>query len=283
MKQIKFMAFCVAAAMMSCGLTACSDDDDDDNSGNGAGSSVKPETVFTAGLPSSVDGANITTNAQGQVTSIATGYETYNISYEPVTFKGKKYDAEISCTLPSRSDKEMWHFYLQLNKQGFITYALQAYIYENEEPEYDEWSFKYNADGQLSFMKRSEGDEETTITYTNGDITKVSTVELDDDDTTPDLTEIYYSSNPIANKGAIMLFDETFNIDMDEMAAAYFAGMLGKATKHLPTEARFVTDAGYYDVYEWVLNDNGLPVKLTSTYYSPNGETSGVDTYTFGW
>ena len=31
-----------------------------------------------------------------------------------------------------------------------------------------------------------------------------------------------------------MLFDEILDVDMDEMIYAYYGGMLGKATKHLP-------------------------------------------------
>lgn len=32
-----------------------------------------------------------------------------------------------------------------------------------------------------------------------------------------------------------MLFDPTLGIDMDEMEYAYYAGLLGKATKSLPS------------------------------------------------
>lgn len=282
MKQIKFMAFCLAAAMMSCGLTACSDDDDDDNGGNGNGATVKPETVFTAGIPASVDGSDIIINAEGKVSKIVSNYDIYNISYESVTFKGKKYDAVISCLEPSRADVEYCRFYVQLNNQGFITYALQEYLYEDEENEYDDWTFRYNADGQLNYMKRSEGDEETTITYTNGDITKVSAVDQEDS-SNHYVTVISYSSNPVANKGGIMLFDQTFDIDMDEMAPAYYAGMLGKATKHLPTKAADMDNDGIYYTYDWTLNANGLPVKMVSSYHYPNGDSYVDDTYTFAW
>ena len=50
---------------------------------------------------------------------------------------------------------------------------------------------------------------------------------------------------PIENKGCLMLFDEILDVDMDEMIYAYYGGMLGKATKHLPL-------VGHYTLYiQW--------------------------------
>lgn len=293
MKQIKFMAFCLAAAMMSCGLTACSDDDDNDDNGGGNGSAanVKPESVFTAGLPTSIDGAAITTNSQGQVTSITyseTFYkESYKFIYEPVNFKGKKYDATVEFTETyGRADEPTYRFYVRLNKQGFVTYAYQEYVGEDDS---DEWWFTYNKDGQLNSVKRSESAMETTITYTDSNITKVSTIERDDDDTTPDVVTISYingaNTTPIPNKGGIMLFDATFDVDLDEFEAIYYAGMLGKPTKNLPLVQTDVTDAGYYLTYDWTLNSNGLPVSMTTSYFDPDGQPTPdpEETYTFGW
>lgn len=292
MKQIKFMAFCLAAAMMSCSLTACSnDDDDDDNGGNGAAATVKPESVFTAGMPSKINNVSITTGANGLVTNLTyseDGYsETYKFSYEPVTYKGKNFDASIECTSnESRAEESMWRFYVNLNDKGFVTYAYQEYVGESD---FDEWWFGYNNDGQLNYMKRSEGDnEETTITYTDGNITKVSTVELDNPQDTPYVVSIEYTSDthtsPIPNKGCIMLFDETFEIDMDEFAIVYYAGMLGKPTKNLPLYLREVSDEDYYQTYDWTLNADGLPVSMRPTYYSPYGDPEpGYETYNFSW
>lgn len=53
---------------------------------------------------------------------------------------------------------------------------------------------------------------------------------------------------------------------MDEMAPAYYAGLLGQATKNLPLSAREV-NGEYTDNYtfSWKLNSNGLPDIFTST------------------
>lgn len=60
-------------------------------------------------------------------------------------------------------------------------------------------------------------------------------------------TKIYYTteelSSAIENKNNIMLFDITFGIDMDEMKYAYWAGLLGKATKYLPVKITYVENS----------------------------------------
>lgn len=290
MKEFKLMAFCLAGVLMGCGLSSCSSDDDDIDgngaTGNGTVANVKPETVFTAGLPSKVNIAEIKTNAQGLVTQIESETAIVTFSYEGVDFNGKKYDATMEMKGISPEIDEDYKFYLQLNDQGFITYALEEEISDGEK-EYDEWTMRYNSDGQLNFLKRSEGNEETTITYTNGDITKVTTVELDEADYGADENVISYGADPIANKGCIMLFDEVFGIDMDELEAAYYAGMLGKATKHLPVESKDPNGSASKMMYgyKWTLNSNDLPVKLDVSLLRQDGSPFIEDyiTYTFVW
>ena len=68
---------------------------------------------------------------------------------------------------------------------------------------------------------------------------------------------------PIENKGCLMLFDTTFGIDMDEMRYAYYAGLLGKATNHLPLSN---SEDGDEDFFDWTLNANGFPTSLLAGY-----------------
>lgn len=98
-----------------------------------------------------------------------------------------------------------------------------------------------------------------------------------------ELRKIYYTSStistPLLNKGCVMLFDTTFGVDMDEMKYAYYAGLLGKATKHLPlqcVEKGEKYENNYY--FTWTLNAAGLPVSFKSDY---NNYT--FKTYTFVW
>lgn len=85
----------------------------------------------------------------------------------------------------------------------------------------------------------------------------------------------------IANKGGLMMFDNLLNVDMDEMEVAYYAGLLGTATRNLPVAFNNEDDDNYYMTYSWDLNAAGLPVKLTSTYWWDCGSSS--DVYTFAW
>ena len=118
-------------------------------------------------------------------------------------------------------------------------------------------------------MFRSEGNERTTIKYEAGNI--VSTTEKAVNGTRNKTHKVYYTSqsvlSPIVNKGCIMLFDTTLGIDMDEMQYAYFAGLLGKATKHLPV--RLVGNEGDEESFAWHLNASGYPTSMVRSH-APN-------------
>lgn len=262
------MSFCVVAAGS---LAACSEEDDSDVTPVEPGSTT--EYVFPEGVPAQVGDAKITTNSDGQVTEIVDGDEVVTFKYGSFS-RAKEFNAMMLVRDANYPEDDV-DFYLQINEQGFITYALE--VYADAEDADDEWWFGYNADGQLNYMKRSEGDNEVTlITYVNGDITKVGVT----DDENPKASEsvIEYTlaadttSVAIPNKGGIMEFDWTFGIDMDEMGVAYYAGLLGCSTKNLPVK-RTDKDADgttSYETYEWQLNARQLPVKLISTYHYDN-------------
>ena len=57
-----------------------------------------------------------------------------------------------------------------------------------------------------------------------------------------------------------MLFDKTLGIDMDEMQYAYYAGLLGKATKNLPV--KLVDNENDTDNFTWTLNSNSYPISF---------------------
>lgn len=73
------------------------------------------------------------------------------------------------------------------------------------------------------------------------------------------------------NKGNIMLFNTTFGIDIGAMKYAYYAGLLGKATKNLPVQ--FIDKNGNKTNFTWTVNSNGFPTTMTS----------GSHQYKFGW
>lgn len=267
----------VALVAISLSFASCSDNDDNDPNNPGATATPKPEQVFTQGIPQTYGDYNITTNAAGLVTEVSDDWDVMTFDYTPVS-RATQY--QLTITMKEKSESEAWcKVYCQLNNQGFISHALQVY----DDGDEDTWDFTYNADGQLSKMVRSEGgDEVTVLTYTNGDVTKVTCTDEDGD--YDEYVISYTDSNvsaAIDNKGGIMLFDMTLGVDMDEMDVAYIAGLLGKSTKHLPVRN---VETGYedeYETYAWTLNSNGLPTQMVATTHYSWGNHE--DSVPFKW
>ena len=164
---------------------------------------------------------------------------------------------------------------MTIGANGFVKSCVQTYADDNS---VDTWTFGYTSEGNLNYMKRSEGGNEiTTVKYKDGDITEV-TMKSDEDGEEMEV-HIFYTSDDvqtaIENKGCLMFFDTTFSIDVDEMAFAYWAGLLGKATKHLPVKNVDVLD-DYTDTFHWSLK-NGYPESMT--YQS----VSYTEEYQFSW
>lgn len=292
MKQLKFQVFALAAAL-TLGFTSCSDDNDEPNPnpGNGNGT-VNPSSVFTAGVPSQVGEAVITTNADGLITKIVDGDQTTTFDYTPAKSRAAVIiptDYDMTMNVEWGNDEDGVDFYIRLNKQGFIEYAYEVDEDKTEGDTAEEWWFKYDGNGRMVEMKRTEGDNEiTAITYdADGDITAVKV----SDDTAPKgkmsctitYTDATHTS-AIANKSGIMLYDDSFRIDMDEMAPAYFAGLLGKGTAHLPLGATEISNSDneeYKDIYTftWTLNSNQMPTSFVSAYTSYNPWTEEPSTH----
>lgn len=259
----------VASSMF---MVSCSDDD-------GPKGPVEPsvDNVFSQGLPASVDGATFTTNEKGQLTKITDGNDV--ITFEYGTFSRATQFNALMKVRDSEYPQEGSDFYMQLNDKGFVTYAVQVYLDGSDD---DTWKFEYNSDGQLTRLQRSEGGDDFKITYVNGDITKVAQDEEDGDHR--EYTFSYVNTEfktPVANKANLMVFDDFFHIDMDEMGVAYYAGLLGKSTKNLPMgyDEKGVEGGSSYTysgVYHWTFNADKLPVKFWENEQE-------FDAITFSW
>lgn len=269
----------VAVAALS--LTACSDDDNDEPDVPGVANPGQPsvDNVFSQGLPAEMDGYTFTTNDKGQVTKIEDDWDV--VTFEYGTFSRATTYQVVMKSRDKNYPDEGYDIYMQLNERGFVSYALQVYLDDEDEP--DTWRFEYNAAGQLTSLKRSESEDDFTITYNSaGDIIKVVQI---DEDKEPDVYEFVYTNDtyktPVANKGNLMLFDEFFEIDMDEMGVAYFAGLLGRSTTNLPmgytnvwmNDNKPETDN---EVYNWEFNAENLPVKFWEGNYQD-------EVFTFKW
>lgn len=234
-----FKLICVSLtlASMALGLAACGDDNEPTTGTQpptGSG-----ETTTEIGIKA-INGNPLTYNKAGQLISITLeglgyGNITSNFSYDENTVTM----TESGCSTV-----------FEIGENGFATKATITYV--GEPPYY--CNFTYNSDGQMTSATYSndvDGAYSTTIiTYTNGDITAVITDDVENN---------YGYENNIENKGKIMFFDTIYGIDLDAMQAAYFAGILGNPTKHLPTSSN-------YSTYVWELNEDSLPTKFTSYY-----------------
>lgn len=271
MKTFRKLAAALMAVVVCLNFVACSDDD---NNGNGANSTVNPKNVFTNGIPKEVDGMKITKNAQGLVTKIESSNGTI-VTFEYPNVATRAELANQHVRMISKYDTggeqdETFIYEMEIGSNGFVKHCTET----EEDGDLETWDFQYTAEGNINYMKRSEGGNEvTTITYKDGDIIKVTEVSEDEDNETPDIYNISYTSatvtTPIENKGCLMLFDATLGIDMDEMEIAYYAGLLGKATKHLPLKIVCESSVGGTDSFtetidfKWTLNEQKLPTQLS--------------------
>ena len=296
MKLFSMLAVFMLSAALCLGFTACSDDDENEN-GEGGGSTVtvvKPSEVFKGGLPKSAAGMSITQNKEGLVTSII-GEDGEKVVFE-YFFAETKADATKDRAKITVTDDEgdVTELNLQLNSNGYVEYCNSIDHAGTSDASEFTWEMKYDADGHLIEMRRSEGSGELTkITYKDGDAVKTSTSYmgggdmngdgvLDGNDEWEDGAIIDYTTGeiatPIDNKGCLMMFDELLDVDMDEMIYAYYGGMLGKATKHLPLAMRDADDTSVeLSNYKWTLNSDGYPTQLLIK------DEGDEKKYTFTW
>ncbi|MDE5586055.1 MAG: DUF4595 domain-containing protein [Muribaculaceae bacterium] len=268
-------------------MASCSNNDDDEPKNNQT-VETSPKNVLSQGLPAEVDGFSFNTNEKGQVTSIRDNYDSRVVTtFEYGAFKHDAIDYDVLMkTIEFYGTNDI---YIQTNNQGFATRALVV----AKDGYTDTWDFEYNSDGQLIRVNSSE-EGDFRITYTNGDITKVVSYGEWNDGEIRHSEHVFKYTNEehpkgIPNKGNIMVYDEGYDVELDEMELGYYAGLLGKSTKNLPLESTESTESKSPDygeshytdnyVYNWVLNSNGLPTELREV----NIEDGDGYSYIFSW
>lgn len=269
-------------------LTACSSDDD-----NGT-TPPSPSRVWENGIPKSIAGVEIRTDASGKVTTMVdTSYNGRIDDYVTVSYEepssaptSGNFNGSMRILEPYSYYGDTVNIYFRLNAAGYIEYAYQTggniyHDYNSAGPStpggssiiqrdtiVKEWNFSYNSDNQLVSVSRKDNEgwvENTTLTYTDGNITRTEITRGEENgselvNTYAYAVDISYDSSDLDNKGCIMLFDEMFGVDLEEMNYAYYAGLLGRATKKLPT------GYGNYYFFSWEINSDGMPTKLSSIY-----------------
>lgn len=261
-------------------FTACSEKNDDPNEEVEQGKVVvDPENVFVNGLPKSIGDYTIDKNSKDQVVFIYNQKEKEYITFE---YKNKNLGAteepNVVMAVENKGYKMVYNLFL--NKYGYVRYC-DAIEYNTSNNIYTEKiDFEYNKDRQLTKIVETVGGYKTTssITYKNGDAIETSEVSQKEGKETAHC-KIYYTSDkvtsPIENKGCIMDFAHGLGLGNEDLAFIYYAGMLGKPTKHLPI---FSIDLeNNKSTFSWALNSKGFPTSFIRTYNNDKYE------YTIVW
>ena len=228
--------------------------------------------VFTNGMPKEVDSMTIQTDDRGLVTGIKTKDETGSFKYNNT----KTRDIVIpNVFMKVERNGDTTVYIMFLGKNGFVRGCMKE---QKENTKEDTWYFTYNDNDQLTNITHSADINKIfTLTYKDGNISEIETKTILSPATTKqkDTCKVAYTSTasptPIVNKGNIMLFNTTFGIDMGAIKYAYYAGLLGKATKNLPVQ--LIDKNGNKNNFTWTVNSNGFPTAMTS----------GSHQYKFGW
>ena len=266
MKKIITMAYLSVAVLgATMTFTSCGSNNDElKGEVVETGTEVNPLRVFTGGMPVSFAGATILKNIKGQVSTIQSEDEMVTFEYKDMSTHDSEAQPQVVMTIKDKEATLTYVCNLYLGKDGFVKYCDETKIYKTSGTRKETWDFTYNNDGQLLTMLRSEGgNKKTTIKYQDGNIVETATTSAVYSDHKHSY-KIFYTSEsalpPIVNKGCLMLFDKTLGIDMDEMQYAYYAGLLGKATKNLPV--KLVDNENDTDNFTWTLNSNSYPISF---------------------
>lgn len=201
---------------------------------------------------------------------------TYSFDYVPGTVNGEAYHILMTISdkyenSPYEDDEdETYKCYLRLGENNFVEYCYE----ENEDRTYSyAWTFEYNSDDQLSRVTRTDDNapDVQLATYVDGDLVKVSG---------RDIVIVYTSSkitNPIENTDKIMFNDDGSGFDLDELSVAYYAGLFGMPTKHLPVA---YSDEDSSSTCVWEFSVDG---KKTASTWQWNGEEEDYEKEVFVW
>lgn len=224
-----------------------------------------------------IDEWTFTYNDAGQVTKIDyidefgnTGL--YAFDYNQGFINGETYHILMTYS----DDEETIKSYLRLGSNNFVEYCYEC----TEEFGYGTfvtiWNFEYNSDGQVCKVSRCSDDDYTTesvATYTDGDIIDIKTISTYDSSTS---TVSYTSSSvtfPIDNVDNIW----GVGFDFDDFGLAYYAGLLGKSSKHLPVKLMEVDYEGSEN-YSWKFDGSKTYLTITD-----DEDDTFVETATYTW
>lgn len=258
--KISNLLYLMTISVLMC-FASCSSDSDDDSF------TIGPQNVFKAGRLSKVGTDNLSYNENGLLREIGSA-----------TFEYPKNNKTVILKENNRIIR------LEIGNNGFVDKAIET-INDNV---VRNWSFKYNESNQLSFIENNHdnyGLTTTTITYKDGNISEIK--EVSEKKESIVLKSFEYTSEDytdgIDNKGSLMLFDMNYFIDLADVENAFFAGLLGQATKKLPLKMNFRSYIGDNVSYKqeivnnWKIDEKGYPTYLSFR------ESGGLEKISLRW
>ena len=267
----KIYAF-MLSALMAIALVSCGSNDETDTP---QPAPVGPKRAFTK-VPKSIAGSEFKTDASGRLVGFSGGSETYayTLDYNTKANKGKN---EPDVVITQTEDGVIGTITkVFLNEKGYVKHA-EMQQYDKDKKPYPPYSYDltYNADDHIQTVIETDKNRKsiTTISYKDGDI--VGCTDKIGTETRTYVT--HYTSKevttPIVNKGGLMLYD-LFGVDIDELEIAYFAGMMGKPTRHLPLG--YSLNGKKQNTVTWKLDKEGYPIQYKEVLHSERDHTSSV-------
>jgi YD repeat-containing protein len=238
------------------------------------GKQVKPHDpsyVFTGKRLQAIGDLTFTYDSYGYITTITNDVEGMKIQIEntgaPMTPSTRALGSllvYIDITGPGYPEEGLV-LQCAIGKNGFILDARDI------REEGADMRFEYNPSEQLTGVTLPKREnEEWKLTYANGNVTDTWANEGDPKEV--ETATISYTSDAypkgIENKGGFMDFEGMFNVNMEEMQYAYYAGLMGKPTKLLPLQTILKgmngdgTPYTQVNTYNWTLDADGYPTTL---------------------
>lgn len=185
---------------------------------------------------------------------------TCTFDYSSKKYNGTDYDVMMRYT----EGGTITNIYLQVDETGF---ACAAYACSNSGNGSNdvEYRMEYDTDGHLVHFAASDSPIWYDIVYDGtGDISTVKKIAQDPRSPMGKTEEEYgfeyttpWDNTPIDNVGCDMQYMRNFGIDLGLLAPAYYAGMLGKATAHLPR--MIIRDGAHATEIIWALDADNYP------------------------
>ena len=263
MRKLFQLALMITLTVGTTMMASCSKDNSDEPEQKMVnGTDVNPRNVFPLGLPKKISELVLTLNEKGQLIQLAEPNDDERITFEYKDVAlGSTQAPQVILIETDESDKHVYELYL--NRDGFVNHAKETHYRNDHIAGKATWDFAYNADNQLKDAKCSTNKKHIVLEYQNGNVVKTTTTAAGKPTEVTTITYATASTRPIENKTGVMLFGATLDADLDNLEAAYYAGLLGKPSKNLPLQSE---KSGDKAMSKWTLDSNGYPTALDHSF-----------------